>query len=688
MARTNNLTNFLTDVADAIKQKTGNDSPILASDFDTEILTIPAQGTYQEKTISISTNGNITLLPDTGYDAISSVSIGVNVSGIDTSDATAVAADIVSPKTAYANGQKITGTLVGTKQISNVISKFIGTGKYIVAANKELNFALIANTFTSNTRLYIGYFDGAQIIKTNYEITFADLGISTGRYFLGATIGKTLNSDGTIRIAIQIAITSSSKHYLHNYAIDYDVENHTVKKYLSSSLGSDTYVGGYCVKSFICPTNNDIMTSLIGGKCYLFFVQGNSITRSQVSVTADNYSQGNWSENGKYFTFGMGSNYKLIYIDHVSKTYTNVSITTSYPGMFVGNYFVSLNTTNCSIYSLERATATRLKISTTLSSEKTTKYFICQCMGNYLCVVNNSNVSLYKLNPSTFDFTTVWIDTSYKGKSNYSLECCQNHTSTNTSMVLGVGSNSVYFVIYAEQLENYEKIEAGDQTLYDTSGANISAGEVLADKIAYGSNGRVIGTMTNKGTLNITPTTSQQSISSGYISGGTVQAVTASIDSNIQAGNIKKDVTVLGVTGTYDGPGYDINLILDSVTGGESDEQYLGGTPITTIENIGAMDAFNANSDSIIPFVSKSVTATSNMTGFTLNNLRVLDDGTIQWIPYGTNTVFDTDDYIVLSITCEDSYDNSYSTSVTIYNSEESEEGGEIVPGDDIGGID
>ena len=31
--------------------------------------------------------------------------------------------------------------------------------------------------------------------------------------------------------------------------------------------------------------------------------------------------------------------------------------------------------------------------------------------------------------------------------------------------------------------------------------------------------------------------------------------VTSTIDSNIQAGNIKKDVTILGVTGTYEGSG-------------------------------------------------------------------------------------------------------------------------------------
>ena len=44
MARTNNLTNFLTDVATAIKTKKGDNTPIPASNFDTEIENLPSGG--------------------------------------------------------------------------------------------------------------------------------------------------------------------------------------------------------------------------------------------------------------------------------------------------------------------------------------------------------------------------------------------------------------------------------------------------------------------------------------------------------------------------------------------------------------------------------------------------------------------------------------------------------------------
>lgn len=83
-------------------------------------------------------------------------------------------------------------------------------------------------------------------------------------------------------------------------------------------------------------------------------------------------------------------------------------------------------------------------------------------------------------------------------------------------------------------------------TLTPVNDANVLAGYYVYDK----SMNRTVGTMPNNGALNITPSTSSQSIPEGYTSGGTVAAVTAAIDSNIVAENIREGVEILGVEGT------------------------------------------------------------------------------------------------------------------------------------------
>lgn len=99
--------------------------------------------------------------------------------------------------------------------------------------------------------------------------------------------------------------------------------------------------------------------------------------------------------------------------------------------------------------------------------------------------------------------------------------------------------------------------------------------------------------------LNVTPTTSAQTITApsgtdGY-SPVNVSAVTSSIDANITAGNIKKDVTILGVTGSYEGGGsatqYGINIKgwcgdVDTNTGMFRTDQAVGTLSIPTLTHI------------------------------------------------------------------------------------------------------
>ena len=87
----------------------------------------------------------------------------------------------------------------------------------------------------------------------------------------------------------------------------------------------------------------------------------------------------------------------------------------------------------------------------------------------------------------------------------------------------------------------------------DVSDTTATAADVLSAKAFYLANGtKTQGSIASKAAQTYTPTTADQTIAAGqYLSG----AQTVKGDANLVAGNIKKDVTIFGVTGSHEGGG-------------------------------------------------------------------------------------------------------------------------------------
>ena len=89
----------------------------------------------------------------------------------------------------------------------------------------------------------------------------------------------------------------------------------------------------------------------------------------------------------------------------------------------------------------------------------------------------------------------------------------------------------------------------GTAKFYDTEAADLSAGDLLTGKTAFGASGSVSGSMANNGSTSGTISTKAGTVTipAGYTSGGTVSL--SGVDDCLAA-NILNGKTILGVSGT------------------------------------------------------------------------------------------------------------------------------------------
>lgn len=163
----------------------------------------------------------------------------------------------------------------------------------------------------------------------------------------------------------------------------------------------------------------------------------------------------------------------------------------------------------------------------------------------------------------------------------------------------GVDTSTLPDSLYSTLLDAIYNVEISGEGGIDTSSATAVASDILKSKTAYAKGVKLTGTIESKGSATYTPSTTDSIISSGvYLSGNQ----TIKGDANLNSANIKKDVTIFGVTGTLDNSGIDTSDATATTTDILKDKTaYSNGVKVTgTIESKGEETYIPSTTDTVI----------------------------------------------------------------------------------------
>lgn len=497
MADTSNLTNFLGDIADAIRTKKETTEPIPAENFDQEILSIEG--------------------------------------GIDTSDATASASDIIAPKTAYTAAGKITGTIIPTYEPEETLildeytiecdTTSTGDISRLLAVTEDGKW-LLAPALTIEGEHGLGVFS---VINGNITLikaySFSYLGMTDVNYSL-FSLSKSIGDNKRIlwytnvgsnilnaRIIDFDNTINPIQDTVHTYTTNGVIKNIVVNPNLSNQVFVARYENNYVQWILICGFDIDtdsIITVYPEKQLNLW----NASRFHPIHVSADGakvvFGGANTGERA-YDTYLFSLDSSTGRILSTKQFYGSSGDTGLSPD---GKYALSSH----NFFKLDGINYTQL--GTTMWARSTQHGYMFVGASNHIVTASSDEVVVYDINLNTGNQNNKLFDIYTNGVAN-------NVTNQNELWMLSSDRTKIKRIYSNLMLSGFKR---NGVDYLDTSNATATASDVLSTKTAYLSGGKVLGTMPNNGELNYTPTTEEQTIPAGYTSGGIISAAALSVD--------------------------------------------------------------------------------------------------------------------------------------------------------------
>lgn len=474
--------------------------------------------------------------------------------GTKTYDATATADDIIRPKTAYVNGEKIEGT-IQTKTIAQDVSLY---NKPVTLTNQTLSDNKLYDTNIVDSILSVLTYSDGNLIMTLYN-TESDELINEVSYIVSDNFSFSTVQDLThcvveknadyIDYAVGIGYISDWKTYLNFKKIKYNLSTKTFELYnnIDYTVSNFSYNTVFKIEKAIDVSNRFyvLASNALGSWdtrniLITFDLTWNDTTSSIIRY--DNAIADKNQTNGSIFELTGDGNWLRTYTSLIklSENPENIELNNGINNVYFShsmNYMLQDNNFYKIMSNDTYSNINNNKILITTISSYSNAFFSKD--DKYLILQNDTTITVYSILDDNLAQTQTFTANAMKEVFNTFNFVTYNNTTHNIQLI-SAKEGEIFIEKITRNNIDYQYIY-GNKTP--------SPNQVLKDKPFYTPAGIGYGTMSNNGELNYTPSTEEQTIPAGYTSGGKIEAVTNSIDSNIVAENIKKDVSILGVTG-------------------------------------------------------------------------------------------------------------------------------------------